>query len=162
MFSTPLNGRWGDETLIGGTGNDRLQGGLGSDAYVFAKGDGQDKIYDLGGDNDVIRFSDLTAGDLWFSRSGSHLEIQVIGSEDRITVENHHLWFFGKPNQIEQIHTADGKQINAEQLDRLIEKMATFKPQDNAAESVSTQMQNYAQQTAMEEYWTAAGSAAII
>lgn len=47
-----LIGRWGNEILIGGKGNDRLEGSFGNDTYVFGKGDGQDRIYDSGGQND--------------------------------------------------------------------------------------------------------------
>ena len=41
-------GKPGDDILEGGVGNDKLNGGGGSDMYVFAMGDGQDRIQDDG------------------------------------------------------------------------------------------------------------------
>lgn len=41
-----LYGNGGDDILIGGPGNDILLGGEGKDIYVFAKGDGEDTIFD--------------------------------------------------------------------------------------------------------------------
>jgi Ca2+-binding RTX toxin-like protein len=41
-----LYGNGGDDVLIGGPGNDILLGGDGKDIYVFAKGDGEDTIFD--------------------------------------------------------------------------------------------------------------------
>jgi len=51
----------GADTLVGGTGNDLLAGGSGADRFVFAKGDGDDKIQDfgLGGAHDVLDLSAL-------------------------------------------------------------------------------------------------------
>lgn len=53
-----LDGRGGEDHLIGdandnlmagGTGNDLLEGGMGNDTYVFRRGDGHDVIRDSGG-----------------------------------------------------------------------------------------------------------------
>lgn len=62
-----LDGGGGRDRLEGGAGNDRLTGGLGADDFVFAPGDGTDRITDFetGADQIVItdgadRFSDLT------------------------------------------------------------------------------------------------------
>ena len=40
-----LKGWWGDDTLTGGKGDDYLEGGTGDDTYLYAKGDGNDTIY---------------------------------------------------------------------------------------------------------------------
>jgi hypothetical protein len=42
-----LNGGDGDDLIAGGTGNDRLTGGAGRDRFVFAVGDGSDRIADF-------------------------------------------------------------------------------------------------------------------
>ena len=52
-----LRGRDGVDSLIGGAGNDLLKGGSGSDMYVYAGGDGLDRIIDESGNEDVIYFS---------------------------------------------------------------------------------------------------------
>ncbi len=57
-----LTGNAGDDILTGGAGNDRLTGGAGNDTYVFAKGFGQDIIYnyDAGKEaQDSIQFTEL-------------------------------------------------------------------------------------------------------
>ncbi|HEY1632250.1 MAG TPA: calcium-binding protein [Rhizomicrobium sp.] len=53
-----LNGRDGNDTLTGGRNNDTLNGGNGEDTYVFAKGDGQDTVYDDGwwNETDTVSF----------------------------------------------------------------------------------------------------------
>ena len=49
----------GEDVINGGTGNDLLRGGRGDDTFVFATGDGHDKIWDFDrrGDNDQIMLS---------------------------------------------------------------------------------------------------------
>ena len=111
-----LIGRWGNEILIGGKGNDRLEGSFGNDTYVFGKGDGQDRIYDSGGQNDSLQFKGLAQQDLWFTRQGNHLEISVLGSNDKVTIENQFLWFFGNPNQIETIRLDNGAVLAGQQV----------------------------------------------
>lgn len=56
-----LFGDGGADTLTGGTGADKLVGGLGADTFVFAAGDGADRILDFSLAQDRI---DLTAFDL--------------------------------------------------------------------------------------------------
>ncbi|MFD1245723.1 putative Ig domain-containing protein [Paralysiella testudinis] len=148
-----LQGGLGDDVLSGGLGNDKLEGGLGNDTYLFAKGDGQDRIYDLGGSNDTLTLSDLTVNDVWFARQGNHLEISVIGSEDKITVENQFLWFFGHPNKVENIRLDNGIHIADTQLDKLINAMAAFAPGQNNGKSVPEQMQQYMHQIGAADYW---------
>ncbi|MFD1245101.1 calcium-binding protein [Paralysiella testudinis] len=151
-----LIGRWGNEMLIGGKGNDCLEGSLGDDLYVFAKGDGQDRIYDSGGD-DTLRLSDLTVNDLWFSRKGLDLEVSVIGSDDKITIENQFLWFFGHPNQVDNIRLDNGTMLDNKQLNQLISMMAAFTPKQNDTLSVPEQMQHYLQQMGVGAYWRGGG-----
>ena len=52
-----LRGNDGVDSLIGGAGNDLLEGGSGSDMYVYASGDGLDRIIDESGSADTIYFS---------------------------------------------------------------------------------------------------------
>lgn len=50
-----LDGDWGNDTLVGGQGSDLLTGGRGQDVFVFAQGDGLDRITDFGWGNDAIQ-----------------------------------------------------------------------------------------------------------
>ncbi len=106
-----LQGGQGNDTLEGGHGNDTLVGssysiywsklnsdlfylfGYGNDTYVFAKGDGQDVIYDMDhtpDNQDSILFkSDVSLKDLVFSKKGNDLIILNNLSNDVITVKNH-------------------------------------------------------------------------
>jgi Ca2+-binding RTX toxin-like protein len=54
---TNYYGESGNDTLIGGAGNDTINGVQGNDLYVFARGDGQDRIFDSGGGIDTISFA---------------------------------------------------------------------------------------------------------
>ena len=106
-----LQGGQGDDTLEGGYGNDTLAGGsysiywsklnskllypfgYGNDTYVFAKGDGQDIIYDMDytpdNQDSIVFKSDILLKDLIFSKKGNDLIILNNLSNDVITVKNH-------------------------------------------------------------------------
>jgi len=67
----------GDDTLCGMRGNDYLNGGEGNDAYIFNKGDGQDKIDDDGG---TIQFGQgITKSDLIIQEGYYEIESGSIG-----------------------------------------------------------------------------------
>jgi Ca2+-binding RTX toxin-like protein len=86
-----LYGNDGNDTLAGGTGSDYLSGGAGADTYLFAKGDGQDEIYNYDGDGgvDVVKFTNVALTDLTaISDSGTNLVLQY-GTADRITVDSY-------------------------------------------------------------------------
>ncbi len=80
------------ETLDGGAGNDRLEGYGGDDIYVFDRGYGQDTVRDdetASGDIDVVAFGPgIVPGDLVYSVEGTNLVIQVVGTSDRLVIEN--------------------------------------------------------------------------
>ncbi|WP_188885297.1 putative Ig domain-containing protein, partial [Amphritea balenae] len=120
--STDLN-----DVLIGGTGNDRLLGGLGGDEYLFDEGDGQDVVYELNGggidDLDRIVFGQAeTTDSLWFSRNGEDLVVDVIGSDDQVTIQR---WYKRDTYKVEQIETRDAI-LHDENVDALVQAMAAF------------------------------------
>jgi Ca2+-binding RTX toxin-like protein len=119
----------GADTLDGGSGNDTLSGGAGSDIYLFGRGSGTDVIneYDLvAGNTDVLSIGSGVATDqLWFRRSGSNLEVSIIGSTDKTTIGN---WYSGSAYQLEQFKTSDGKMLLSGQVDALVSAMAAFAP----------------------------------
>ncbi|WP_253909700.1 calcium-binding protein, partial [Herbaspirillum seropedicae] len=127
-----LVGNRGNNVLSGGKGNDLLIGGPGNDTYSFAKGDGQDELYDHDAtkDNlDTLTFADAKQTNLWFSKAGNDLKISVLGSKDQVTVKD---WYVGgdsgTDNHIERIKTADGKTLYDTDVEQLVQAMASFAP----------------------------------
>ena len=105
-----LVGTSGADTLDGGKGNDRLSGGAASDVYVYASGDGSDLIDDGAAstaDVDVLRFTDLNAGDITLSRVGSSLQVMTNATGETITIENH-FYSQGLNFGVEQMQFAGG------------------------------------------------------
>lgn len=120
-----LDGGAGNDTLIGGTGSDALYGSLGNDTYVFGRGDGADTIYEndaTAGNQDVVSFgADIQNKQLWFSRSGNNLVVDLIGTSDRITISN---WYLGAQYRVETLQTASGAILAAEKVEALVQAMA--------------------------------------
>ncbi len=129
MGNDSIYGGVGNDTLDGGAGNDYLEGGLGNDTYLFARDSGRDTVYDYdttAGNIDVARFgANISADQLWFSRSGSDLSIDVIGTDNRLTISN---WYSSSGYRIEQFKTSDGKTLLDSQVQNLVDAMATFSP----------------------------------
>ena len=122
-----LDGGAGADTLQGGTGNDTLVGGTGNDTYLFAKGDGQDRIVDTDStlfNSDVLKVSGVATNQLWFKRTGNDLEVDLLGTQDKVFVQN---WFKGSANQVEKITAADsGKSLTVTKVNALVSAMAAF------------------------------------
>ena len=78
-----LRGNAGVDRLVGGPGDDLLRGGSDSDMYVYATGDGLDKITDDSGTADTIYFSsELNSANLNVSRiSGTNDLLLYFGSQ---------------------------------------------------------------------------------
>ncbi|MBK0415744.1 hypothetical protein JD974_15150, partial [Chromobacterium haemolyticum] len=120
-----LYGGEGNDLLVGGRGNDVLEGGNGNDTYLFERGDGQDGVTDTGG-QDVLKFGQgVNADQLWFKRQGASLEVSVIGTDDKVAINN---WFGNAANQIETLQSGDGKALAASQVQALVNAMAAFNP----------------------------------
>lgn len=117
--------------IIGGlTGSDTLIGGMGNDTYLFARSDGSDTIQEndsTPGNTDVLQFQPgINANDLWLRRVGTaDLEISIIGTTDRVTVQN---WYSGAQYRVEQFKTADNKVLLDSRVENLVQAMAAFAP----------------------------------
>ncbi len=116
-YNDNLYGYAGDDFLSGGRGYDNLYGGAGSDTYLFGRGFNYDTIYEndaTAGTIDVIRItSDVSPADVVLTRSGTSLQIQIIGTGDRLQVAN---WFSGNQYQVERLEFSDGTVWSAEQI----------------------------------------------
>ncbi len=127
-----LTGNRGNNILTGGRGDDTLVGGAGNDTYVFTRGDGRDQIIDndiTRGNQDVLQFKDAKQTNLWFSQVGQDLQIDVLGSSDRVTVKD---WYLGgksgTDHHVERIKTADGSTLYDSDVAQLVQAMASFAP----------------------------------
>jgi len=128
-----LNGLAGNDTLAGGKGKDSLIGGKGNDTYLFNRGDGQDTIVDTDStlfNSDLLKLGGATSKQLWLTKTGKDLGIQILGTQDKVTVQN---WFAGSSNQVEKITASDGKSLSASKVQALVNAMASFTPPADAA-----------------------------
>jgi len=122
-----LSGLAGNDTLSGGLGDDALNGGKGNDTYLFARGDGHDTITDQDStwfNSDALKISNAKSSQLWFTRTGNSLDIAIIGTADKVTVQD---WFASSANRIEKITAlGDNKTLNLNKLNNLVTAMAGF------------------------------------
>ena len=122
-----LNGGSGNDFLDGGVGNDMLTGGAGNNTYLLGTGYGNDTIIEndsTAGNTDIAQFGNgIATEQLWFSHVGNNLEVSVIGSSDKFTIQN---WYSGSAYHVEQFKTSDGKVLLDTQVDALVNAMATF------------------------------------
>jgi Ca2+-binding RTX toxin-like protein len=128
-----LSGLAGNDTLAGGKGNDSLIGGKGNDTYLFNRGDGQDTIVDADStwfNSDLLKVGGATSKQLWLTKTGKDLDIKILGTQDKVTVQN---WFAGGANQVEKITASDGKSLSASKVQALVNAMASFTPPADAA-----------------------------
>lgn len=120
-----IDGGAGHDILRGNKGNDYLIGGDGNDTYRFAAGDGQDTINNLSNtpvDNDVLSIEGITRDNLWLSRQGDNLVIDVRGADDSITVQD---WYANSAQKLDAIQ-AGSSTLYANQVDNLVNAMAAF------------------------------------
>ena len=124
-----LNGGAGNDTLDGGAGIDTLVGGAGNDTYIFGRGYETDTVSENDtaiGNTDIAEFSaGIGTDQLWLRRVDDSLEVSIVGTSDKLVVEN---WYLGSQYHIEQFHTADNKVLLDSQVETLVQAMASFSP----------------------------------
>lgn len=141
-----LNGGIGNDVLVGGLGDDKLIGGLGDDMYLFQKGDGQDRIFDIGG-HDTLRIvgDDIGFQNIWLDRQGIDLNITLLNNiyektNDLIKIEG----WFAMPNQrVENIALSSGHQLSASKVSDLVAKLNMVDIEQMADNQFQQQLQNY-------------------
>ncbi len=131
-----LTGNSGANMLTGGAGNDTYRGGLGADAlsdtsttsndiYAWGRGQGADIVTDAGGTDRLDILAGVTEDQVWLRQLGNDLELSVIGTTDRLTING---WYTSPSNQIESFRLADGQALLASQAQQLVNAMAAFAP----------------------------------
>jgi len=116
-----------DNRLTGNTAANTLTGGTGNDTYVFNPGWGQDTIVEndsTAGNTDTVLFgAPLWPLDMVLSRAANNLAIALHGSADKATVQS---WYSGTAYQTEVIQAGDGSRLLSNQVDLLIQAMASY------------------------------------
>ena len=123
-----LHGDENDDTLYGGTGDDDLFGGEGDDTYIYKLGDGNDYIFDEGGNDKIVFGEGITLDDLSFSRDRwsqyrSNVYIDISKTNSRIEICDQ----MNKEWGIDTLEFADGSQVNLKNItDQLTQAMNSF------------------------------------
>ncbi len=98
-------------------------------AYVMARGNGAELVQESdssAGNTDVMQFLVGVAPDqIWFRRVGNDLELSIIGTTDKSTVQN---WYLGSQYHVEQFMTSDGRTLLDSKVQDLVSAMAAFAP----------------------------------
>ena len=134
-----LYGAEGNDVLQGGAGNDMLNGGVGNDTYLFGRGDGKDTVSESSGSDQIVLGANVSANQLWLSRAGNDLLVNIIGSGDQMKIEH---WYDNASFQVESFKTADGKTLMADKVDALVNAMAAFSPPVAGQSTLSSNYQN--------------------
>jgi hypothetical protein len=126
VASYSVSGNAGDNTLSGGTTAAVLHGNGGYDKYQFGRGSGQDHIVNGLTGNAASGELDLAAGiasnQLWFQQSNNDLLVSVLGTQDRITIDN---WFGADSAKLSEIKLSDGSMIDSS-IAQLVQAMAAY------------------------------------
>ncbi|MDA8129849.1 MAG: hypothetical protein M0Z73_14285 [Betaproteobacteria bacterium] len=125
-----LSGNAGNDTLNGGAGTDTMMGGAGDDIYVVGRGYGADTVIEndaTAGNTDIAQFlTGVSADQIWFQQIGNDLEASIIGTADKMVIQD---WYLGSANHVEQFKTTDGAQTLLDSnVQNLVNAMASFAP----------------------------------
>jgi len=150
-----LIGGTGNDRIIIGDDEDRILFGLGDgqdtitrDATGFVSGDDthsrdrddDEKHESMERDSAEVTFGDgITIDKLWFQQDGTNLQVSILGSSDSLTIEDWYSLTTDPVNAeehhddddfpIEEFETANGNELEAKQVDLLVQAMAAFSPQ---------------------------------
>ena len=122
-----LQGEAGNDRLNGKEGADTLISGNANDVYIFGRNYGMDTLIEndsIPGNVDTVRFlPGISTDQIWFQRVGNNLEASVIGTSDKVVIND---WYLGSANHIERFRTSDGLTLRDRQVDDLVNAMVDF------------------------------------
>ncbi|WP_310446220.1 calcium-binding protein [Thiobacillus sp.] len=136
-------GGTGNDILNGGTGIDTLVGGIGNDTYRLGRGYAADTAVEndaTAGNTDIAQFlTGVAADQIWFQQVGNNLETSIIGTSDKLVIQD---WYLGSANHVEQFKTTDGaKTLLDSNVQNLVNAMASFAPPAAGQTSLPTDYQ---------------------
>ena len=154
--------RDGDIIQLGSSADDTLiamdhaviSGLNGDDDYSIQTGVGDVTIVNEGSslaDHDRIVFEDgVSAEQLWFTRNGNDLLLEVLGTDDSVTVAD---WYGGDLSaKIDAITMQDGSELAGYEIEKIVSLMAAIdKPEDSGA--VTETFANAGLTDDVEELW---------
>lgn len=123
-----LTGGSGDDILVAGAGSDVLTGGGGYDVYKVGPVFGQTLINNTASDGTTNPQGEIDFGsgvadeDLWFARNGNDLQVDLLGTSNRLTIAG---WYSDSRAQLGSFNTADGLKLDS-QISQLVSSMATY------------------------------------
>lgn len=69
--------------------------------------------------------SGVASDQIWFRQVSNDLEVSIIGTTDKVVVQN---WYLGGQYHVEQFKTSDGKTLLDSKVQDLVSAMASFTP----------------------------------
>lgn len=101
-----INGTYFDDVITSNKGNDTLKGFYGNNTYKFSKGDGNNRIYDVKGDDTIAFDETINKEDISFIIKDNNLLVKY-SATDTIEVLN----YFDNTNKIENIKLSTGEVV---------------------------------------------------
>ena len=113
--------------MVGGGGSEASASISGkNEIYEFASNFGSDSITINGGSANaghIVFGSGVTTQNLWFAQSGEDLQIDLMGTDESVTVSG---WFNGSGSQADDVILSGGSQLTNAQVASLVSAMATY------------------------------------
>jgi hypothetical protein len=75
---------------------------------------------------------------LWFKYVGNNLEVSMIGTSDRMVMND---WYLGFQHHIEQFNTSDGQMLLDTRVENLVSAVAAFSPPAAGQTTISPEYQ---------------------
>jgi hypothetical protein len=143
-------------TLEAGTGVSTLVGDGNQNKYLVGSGSATiDNTSTSGAASGELDFQGSVPNtDLWFEQSGNNLLVDVLGTNQQVTIGN---WFSNTSNELQDIVATNGQKIDSSGVSLLVQAMATYE-QNNPTfnPTVTSQVPNdSALQTVMAANWHA-------
>lgn len=145
----------GTNTFQFGAGHEVANGGERSNIYQVSASTGQAEIRlstAASSKNELDFMAGITDENLWFKQSGNNLEIDILGTNTSVTIDD---WFSGSAGALQTI-SAGGLKIDS-QISQLVQAMATYSAHNPgfnpASSSVHTLPGDSALQSTLAAAW---------